>query len=169
MGIEEVLSAPHSPWQRAYVERVIGSIRRECLDHVIVFDEASLRRTLATYFDYYHRSRTHLALRKDAPEPRPAASRDRTRRLNPTGRRPAPPLRTPRRVKQIKALSDHTEDARLPVFAFTVALWTLRSEVERSPTIPWTHISFAGRLTCLENCHYLHSRHPRKNKQRLSQ
>lgn len=72
MGIEEVLSTPHSPWQRAYVERIIGSIRRECLDHVIVFDGRSLRRTLACYFDYYHRSRTHLALGKDAPEPRPS-------------------------------------------------------------------------------------------------
>jgi len=50
MGIEEVLSAPRSPWQRAYVERVIGSIRRECLDHVIVLSEASLRRILVSYF-----------------------------------------------------------------------------------------------------------------------
>ena len=71
MGIEEVLSTPGSPWQRAYVERVIGSIRRECLDHVIVFHESSLRRILASYFDYYHRSRTHLSLRKDSPESRP--------------------------------------------------------------------------------------------------
>jgi putative transposase len=71
MGIEEVLSAPRSPWQRAYVERIIGSIRRECLDHVIVFGEGSLRRTLVAYFDYYHRSRTHLSLGKDSPEPRP--------------------------------------------------------------------------------------------------
>ncbi len=71
MGIEEVLSTPRSPWQRAYVERVIGSIRRECLDHVIVFHESSLRRTLASYFYYYHRSRTHLSLGKDSPEPRP--------------------------------------------------------------------------------------------------
>jgi transposase InsO family protein len=71
MGIEEVLSTPHSPWQRAYVERVIGSIRRECLDHVIVFDEGSLRRILSSYFNYYHRSRTHLSLEKDSPEPRP--------------------------------------------------------------------------------------------------
>jgi putative transposase len=70
MGICEVLSAPRSPWQRAYVERVIGSIRRECLDHVIVFQENSLRRTLNSYFDYYHRSRTHLSLGKDSPEPR---------------------------------------------------------------------------------------------------
>ena len=70
MGICEVLSAPRSPWQRAYVERVIGSIRRECLDHVIVFNENSLRRTLNSYFAYYHRSRTHLSLGKDSPEPR---------------------------------------------------------------------------------------------------
>jgi putative transposase len=70
MGICEVLSTPRSPWQRAYVERVIGSIRRECLDHVIVFHESSLRRTLDSYLDYYHRSRTHLSLGKDSPEPR---------------------------------------------------------------------------------------------------
>jgi putative transposase len=70
MGIHEVLSTPRSPWQRAYVERVIGSIRRECLDHVVVFHEASLRRILGSYVDYYHRSRTHLSLSKDSPEPR---------------------------------------------------------------------------------------------------
>ena len=57
LGIHEVLSTPRSPWQRAYVERVIGSIRRECLDHVIVFHESSLRRILGSYLDYYHRSR----------------------------------------------------------------------------------------------------------------
>jgi putative transposase len=71
MAIEEVLSAPRSPWQRAYVERVIGSIRRECLDHVIVFDEQSLRYTLRSYFRYYHRSRLHLSLDKDSPDSRP--------------------------------------------------------------------------------------------------
>jgi hypothetical protein len=71
MGIHEVLSAPRSPWQRAYVERVIGSIRRECLDHVVVFNAMSLRRILASYFTYYHRSRTHLSLGKDSPVPRP--------------------------------------------------------------------------------------------------
>src|SRR5919198_1620331 len=71
MGIQEVLSTPRSPWQRAYVERVIGSIRRECLDHLIVLHEVSLRRILASYFQYYHRSRTHLSLGKDSPEPRP--------------------------------------------------------------------------------------------------
>jgi transposase InsO family protein len=71
MGIDEVLTAPRSPWQNPYVERVIGSIRRECLDHVIVLSERQLRRILASYLDYYHRSRTHLALSKDSPVPRP--------------------------------------------------------------------------------------------------
>jgi putative transposase len=70
MGIKPVLSAPRSPWQRAYVERVIGSIRRECLDHVIVFSERSLRRTLIAYSAYYHQWRTHLSLDKDAPQSR---------------------------------------------------------------------------------------------------
>jgi putative transposase len=67
MGIQEVLCRPRSPWQSAYVERVIGSIRREFPDHAIVFHESSLRRTLDQYFDYYHRSRTHLSLGKDSP------------------------------------------------------------------------------------------------------
>jgi len=59
-----------SPWQNPYVERLIGSIRRECLDHVIVLNEQHLRRILRRYFDYYHRSRCHLSLEGDAPEPR---------------------------------------------------------------------------------------------------
>lgn len=70
MGIKQVLSAPRSPWQRAYIERLIGSIRRECLDHLIVFSQRSLRRHLQAYVDYYHGTRTHLALQKDCPEPR---------------------------------------------------------------------------------------------------
>jgi putative transposase len=70
IGIEEVLSTPRSPWQRAYVERIIGSIRRECLDHVIVFDESSLRLILISYVEHYHHSRTHLSFGKHAPEPR---------------------------------------------------------------------------------------------------
>src|SRR5437870_13652642 len=70
MGIQEVLCTPRSPGSGPYVESVIGSIRRECLDHVIVFDESSLRRILRSYLDYYHRSRTHLSLGKDSPEPR---------------------------------------------------------------------------------------------------
>ena len=71
LGIEQVRTAPRSPWQNPFVERVIGSIRRECLDHVIVLDERHLRRILRAYVDYYHSCRTHLSLEKDAPEPRP--------------------------------------------------------------------------------------------------
>jgi transposase InsO family protein len=70
MRIEEVMTAPHSPWQSPYVERLIGSIRRECLDHVIVLGQNHLRRILRSYIAYYHRSRTHLSLAKDAPMPR---------------------------------------------------------------------------------------------------
>jgi len=71
MGIQEILSAPRSPWQNAFVERLIGSIRRECLDHVLIFNECGLRRILKSYFEYYEKSRTHLGLAKDAPIPRP--------------------------------------------------------------------------------------------------
>ena len=71
MGIQEVLSTPRSPWERAYVERVIGTIRRECLDHVIVFNQATLYRHVKSFLAYYHESRTHLSLAKDSPEPRP--------------------------------------------------------------------------------------------------
>ena len=70
MGIGQVLTAPQSPWQNPYCERVIGTLRRECLDHVIVLGEQHLRRILRKYLEYYHSSRTHLALDKDAPEPR---------------------------------------------------------------------------------------------------
>ena len=77
LGITEVLGAPRSPWQRAYVERIIGSIRRDCLDHVIVFNQSSLRRILRSYLDYYHESRTHLSLDKDAPVPRAVQSAGR--------------------------------------------------------------------------------------------
>jgi transposase InsO family protein len=69
-GLTAVRTAPHSPWQNPYVERVIGSIRRECLDHIIVFNERHLRRVLRSYVTSYQRSRTHLALGKDTPEAR---------------------------------------------------------------------------------------------------
>ena len=65
---------PRRGRQNAYVERVIGSIRRECLDHVIVINESHLRRVLISYVDYYHRSRTHLSLDKDCPDARPIQS-----------------------------------------------------------------------------------------------
>ena len=70
MGIEEMLTAPRSPWQNAFVERVIGSIRRDCLDHVVVLNERHLKRILTSYFDYYHHWRTHLSLGMDSPESR---------------------------------------------------------------------------------------------------
>jgi len=69
---EEILIAPRAPWQNPFVERVIGTLRRECLDHVIVWNERSLRRTLGRFLDYYHEWRTHLSLDKDAPIPRAA-------------------------------------------------------------------------------------------------
>jgi putative transposase len=71
LGIEEVLIAPRSPWQNPFVEWLIGSIRRECLDHVVVFHDRHLQRILACYLAYYHRWRTHLSLAMDCPEPRP--------------------------------------------------------------------------------------------------
>ena len=71
MGIEEILTAPQSSWQNAYVERMIGSIRRDCLDHVVVLNERHLKRILVSYFGYYHRWRTHLSLEMDSPGSRP--------------------------------------------------------------------------------------------------
>jgi len=98
IGIEEILTAPRSPWQNAYAERLIGSIRRECLDHIIIINERGLRRALVAYVDYYLKSRTHLALEKDAPvpvqSPRPLTARS----WRSPPRRLAPWLRTPRRL-----------------------------------------------------------------------
>jgi transposase InsO family protein len=71
MGVGEVPTAPQSPWQNPFAERLIGSIRRECLNHVLVLGDRHLRRILARYFEYYHRARTHLSLDKDAPDLRP--------------------------------------------------------------------------------------------------
>ena len=71
LGMKEVITAPASPWQNPYVERVIGSIRRELLDHVVVLNEKHLKRLLSAYLDYYHRWRTHRSLAGDAPDHRP--------------------------------------------------------------------------------------------------
>jgi putative transposase len=71
MEITELLTAFRSPWQSPYVERLIGSIRKECLDRVVILNEASLRRHMVSYLDYYHESRCHLSLGKDSPESRP--------------------------------------------------------------------------------------------------
>ncbi len=67
MGIRDRPTAPRSPWQNGYCERLIGSIRRECLDHILVFGERHLRHLLRAYADYYNHTRTHLLLDKDAP------------------------------------------------------------------------------------------------------
>ena len=71
MAIKEVVTAARSPWQNPYVERVIGSIRCECLNHIIIFDECHLREVLSSYFQYYRQIRTHLSLDKDCPYTRP--------------------------------------------------------------------------------------------------
>jgi len=70
MGIEEILTAYRSPWQNPYAERLIGSIRRDCLDHVVVMNEGHLRRILREYFTYYNRARAHLSLDRNSPVPR---------------------------------------------------------------------------------------------------
>jgi putative transposase len=77
--MEEVVIAPRSPWQNPYVERLIGSIRREVLNHVIVLNERHLTRLLTAYMGYYHHWRTHLSLTMDCPEPRPILSADQGR------------------------------------------------------------------------------------------
>lgn len=71
MGIAEVMTAYRSPWQNAYVERLNGSIRRECLNHVVVWNECHLSRILEAYFAYYNEDRTHLGLEKETPKGRP--------------------------------------------------------------------------------------------------
>ena len=67
MGIRDQPTSPRSPWQNGYAERLIGSIRRECLDHVVVLGECHLRHLLLSHMKYYNGARTHLSLEKDAP------------------------------------------------------------------------------------------------------
>ena len=104
MNIEAVRTAPRSPWQNAFVERVIGSIRRECLDHIIVVDAVGLQRVLTRYVTYYMRSRTHLALEKDAPIARPVAPPSAGRIIaTPLSGRAPSPLRSRRSVARRSA------------------------------------------------------------------
>ncbi len=79
MGIEEVVTAPRSPWQNPFVERLVGSIRRESLNHVIVLNERHLRRILRDYFEYYHHARAHLSLNRNSPAERDAEPPERGR------------------------------------------------------------------------------------------
>lgn len=75
--IEELITAPHSPWQNAYAEQVIGGVRWECLDHLIILSEGHLRRVLREYFRYYNNSRPDQSLEKNSPIPRVAEPRRR--------------------------------------------------------------------------------------------
>ena len=77
MGMKQKLISPRSPWQSPYIERLIGSVRRECLDHVIVLNEGQLRQVLTSYFQYYHEVRPHRSLEHDSPIPRPLQSPER--------------------------------------------------------------------------------------------
>ena len=97
LGISEVLAAARSPWQNAFVERLIGSVRRECLDHMLVLGERHLRHILTGYFAYYHGARTHLALEKDAPDGRPVVPAEMGPRCggNSRSRWPTPSVHTP--------------------------------------------------------------------------
>src|SRR2546428_10552156 len=93
MGIREVLIAPRAPWQNPFAERVIGSIRRECLDHVLVVNERHLRRLLRSYLAYYNATRPHQALQNNSPHPRQVASTSaRAYRRDPAGRRTSSPV-----------------------------------------------------------------------------
>jgi transposase InsO family protein len=76
LGLHEVPTAPRSPWQNCHAERFIGSLRRECLDHVILLNERQLNRILSDFIRYYNCSRTHPALDKNAPDPRVAQERE---------------------------------------------------------------------------------------------
>jgi len=77
LGLQQKLIAARSPWQNPSVERIVGSIRRECLDHVIVLHAQHLQRVLADLLDYFHRHRTHRALDQDCPHPRPTEPPER--------------------------------------------------------------------------------------------
>lgn len=76
LGLEQVVIAARSPWQNGYVERFLGSLRRECLDHVLALNERHLLRVVRSYVAYYNKARTHLALGKDPPESRPVQAAD---------------------------------------------------------------------------------------------
>lgn len=81
LGIDPLLAAYRSPWQKGFVERLLGSFRRECLDHVIVLNETHLRRILQEYVHYYNAQRTHLGINKDSPEPREVQAEGKIKKI----------------------------------------------------------------------------------------
>ena len=133
LGIEEILTAPRSPWQNPYVERLVGSIRRECLDHVIVLNEHHLRRILTAYFAYYHRSRTHLSgQRRAGAESRPAAEHGPDSRAA-RSRRPAPPLRALRGLTAISLR--HSDATDMGGRALRTGRMQPHSDTDRAPDV----------------------------------
>ena len=103
MGIRDQPITPRSPWQNGHVERLIGSIRRECLDHVVVFGEGHLRHLLAKYCAYYNGARTHLALDKDSPLHRPL--QQWAYRISPVARRSSSSVRSDRIIGRYRIYS----------------------------------------------------------------
>ena len=132
MGIEDVVTAAHSPWQNGCVERFIGSVRRQCLDHIIVLIENGLRRTLESYVTYYTGSRTHLSLAKDSPQPRPTCVRPTA------GSLPS------RRLADSINVARHRPDDGLAAAATIISMavgtgeqrWSSPPSVDRSPPPP---------------------------------
>jgi transposase InsO family protein len=106
LGITDRRTAPRAPWQNLYVERLIGSMRRECLDHIIVLHERHLRRVLAAYIAYDERARTHLSLHKDAPVTRPVQPCHGARRG------PRPSRRSSSSARTTRGLTEAYEDRR---------------------------------------------------------
>ena len=104
MGIRDKPISAGSPWQNCFAERLIGSIRRECVDHLVVFGEQHLRRALRSYARYYNEARTHRSLNKDAPVSA-SHSADRAHRVSYACRRTAPPIRKNSRFRHTQALS----------------------------------------------------------------
>ena len=113
LGVEEVVMAARSPWQNPYAERLIGSLRRDCLDHVIVLDEVHLRRILAKYFDYYNETRCHLSLQGDAPAPRVVQTRGEQGGRASPGARTSPSIRTSGGVTSGRAIVPVVRDGVL--------------------------------------------------------
>jgi Integrase core domain len=133
MQIHEVITAPRSPWQNAYVERLIGSIRRECLDHTIILSIAGLQRVLADYVEYYMNTRTHLSLGKDAPASRPATPLRWTHHRDSAGQRAASPLRPRRGVTKVEqAVVDRTRQG-IPSAGAVAENWRDASVVPQPP------------------------------------
>jgi len=112
MGIRDQPTSPRSPWQNGYAERLIGSIRRECLDHVVVLGECHLRHLLLSYMKYYNGARTHLSLEKDAPFSR-AVERAGQILCRPHSLRAAPPICPDLIFDRHRSKNQHLRDFRL--------------------------------------------------------